>query len=132
MSVLVGLALLPFAIPLLWLVAPLITGQEAALSLAVPISLAVAASALCLGVVYTIDWTATTRIKGVLMLVGLAYLSSAGLYFLKKDMMDRVQDLGPLIRTSGARCRSKEGELSRSGCPGHACRWTTGNRSKDW
>jgi hypothetical protein len=93
-SVLVGLALLPFAIPLLWFVAPLITGQAAALSLAVPISLAVAASALCLGVVYTIDWTATTRIKGVLMLVGLAYLSAAGLFFLKKDLMDRVQDWG--------------------------------------
>ena len=93
-SVLVGLALLPFGIPLLWRVTPLITGQEAALSLAVPISLAVAAAALCLGVVYTIDWTAATRIKGVLMLVGLAYLTAAGLFFLKKDLMDRVQRLG--------------------------------------
>jgi len=93
-SVLVGLALLPFAIPLLWLVAPLLTGQPPALSLAVPISLAVAASALCLGVVYTIDWTASTRIKGVLMLLGLSYLSAAGLFFLKKDLMDRVQAWG--------------------------------------
>jgi hypothetical protein len=92
--VLVGLALLPFAIPPLWLVAPLITGQESGLSLAVPISLAIASSALCLGVVYTIDWTAATRIKGVLMLLGLAYLSAAGLYFLKKDLMDRVQNWG--------------------------------------
>jgi hypothetical protein len=93
-SVLVGLALLPFGIPMLWRVAPLITGQEAALSLAVPISLAIAAAALCLGVVYTIDWTAATRIKGVLMLVGLAYLTGAGLFFLKKDLMDRVRALG--------------------------------------
>jgi hypothetical protein len=90
-SVLVGLALLPFGIPLLWIVMPMVTGQDAALSVAVPIALAVAASALCLGVVKTIDWTATTRIKGVLMLVGLAYLSAAGLYFLKKDLMDKVQ-----------------------------------------
>jgi len=93
-SVLVGLALLPFGIPLAWRVAPLLTGQEAALSLAVPVALAVAAAALCLGVVYTIDWTAATRIKGVLMLVGLAYLSAAGLYFLKKDMMDLVRSWG--------------------------------------
>lgn len=93
-SVLVGLALLPFGIPMVWRVAPLLTGLESALSLAVPIALAVAAAALCLGVVYTIDWTAATRIKGVLMLVGLAYLSAAGLFFLKKDMMDRVRNWG--------------------------------------
>jgi hypothetical protein len=90
-SVLVGLALLPFGIPLLWWAAPTITGKEATLSLAVPISLAIAASTLCLGVVYTIDWTGITRIKGVLMLVCLAYMSAAGLYFLKKDMLDRVR-----------------------------------------
>lgn len=93
-SVLVGLALLPFGIPLIWRVAPFVTGQEAALSMAVPVSLAVAASALCLGVVYTIDWTATTRIKGVLMLVGLAYLSAGGLFFLKKDLMERIRVWG--------------------------------------
>jgi len=93
-SVLVGLALLPFGIPLVWRVAPFLTGREAQLSLAVPIALAVAAAALCLGVVYTIDWTAATRIKGVLMLVGLAYLTAAGLFYLKKDMMDRVRALG--------------------------------------
>jgi hypothetical protein len=92
-SVLVGLALLPFGIPLLWWAAPTITGKEATLSLAVPVSLAIAASTLCLGVVYTIDWTGTTRIKGVLMLVCLAYLSAAGLYFLKKDMLDRLRGL---------------------------------------
>ncbi|MBP3959568.1 hypothetical protein J8F10_30355 [Gemmata sp. G18] len=90
-SVLVGFALMPFGIPLLWFVGPLVTGKEASLSLAVPVSLAIAASALCLGVVYTIDWTAATRIKGVLMLVGLSYLSASGLFFLKKDLMDRVQ-----------------------------------------
>lgn len=90
-SVLVGFALMPFGIPLLWYVGPLVSGKEASLSLAVPVSLAVAAAALCLGIVYTIDWTAATRIKGVLMLVGLAYLSAAGLYFLKKDLMDRFQ-----------------------------------------
>jgi hypothetical protein len=63
-SVLVGFALMPFAIPLLWLLGPLVTGFEPALSPAVPVSLAIAAAALCLGVVYTIDWTAVTRIKG--------------------------------------------------------------------
>jgi hypothetical protein len=112
-SVLVGFALVPFAIPLLWRVAPLVTGQEPALSLAVPVSLAVSASALCLGVVYTIDWTATTRVKGVLMLVALAYLSAAGLFFLKKDLMDRLRGWGDptrrwaVVSLDNGRCRVK-------------------------
>lgn len=93
LSVMVGLALLPFAIPLLWLLAPLVFGQQPALSLATPASLAVSASALCLAVVHTVDWSATTRIKGVLMLVGLAYFTGLSLYFLKKDMVDRVKQM---------------------------------------
>jgi hypothetical protein len=93
-SVLVGLALLPLVIPILWWAAPMLTGQAAALSLAVPVALAFATSTLCLGVVYTIDWSAATRVKGVLMLVGLAYLSAAGLYFLKKELVDGIQRMG--------------------------------------
>ncbi len=92
-SVLVGLSLLPFAIPLLWWAAPILTGQRAALTLAVPSALAIAASALGLGVVYTIDWSAATRVRGVLTLVALAYLTAAGLFFLKKEMLDNVRDI---------------------------------------
>ncbi|HJZ54267.1 MAG TPA: hypothetical protein VKE74_04885 [Gemmataceae bacterium] len=95
-SVLIGLALLPFAIPLLWVIAPLMLGQPPVLSLATPIALAVAVSALCLAVVYTIDWSPATRVKGVLILVGLAYFAGLSLYFLKKEMVDGVrQALGP-------------------------------------
>src|SRR5262245_51552678 len=109
-SVLVGLALLPFGIPLLWLITPALTGLNAALSMAVPISLAVAASALCLGVVKTIDWSATTRIKGVLMLVSLSYFAAAGLYFLKKDLTDKVQGFfGPTSDWSEE--KSKDGQF---------------------
>ncbi|MDY3559524.1 hypothetical protein R5W23_000517 [Gemmata sp. JC673] len=93
LSVMVGFALMPFAIPLLWLLGPTVTGFEAAVSIAVPAALAVAAAALCLGIVYTIDWTGTTRLKGVLILVGLAYLSAAGLYFLKPALVARLQTM---------------------------------------
>jgi hypothetical protein len=93
-SMLIGMALVPFGIPLLWYAVPFVTGRAAAVSLAVPIALAVAAATLCMGVVYTIDWTGTTRIKGVLVLVALSYLSAAGLYFLNKDALDRVRRLG--------------------------------------
>lgn len=95
-SVLIGLALLPFAIPLLWVIAPLAVGRPPVLSLAAPAALAIAASTLCLAVIYTVDWSPTTRIKGVVMLLGLAYFTGLSLYFLKKDMLDRVKNFfGP-------------------------------------
>jgi len=90
-SVLIGLALLPFAIPILWLIAPAVVGKEPAISIATPAALAVSASILCLAVIYTVDWTATTRVKGVLMLVGLAYFGALSLYFVKKNMVEKVQ-----------------------------------------
>jgi hypothetical protein len=90
-SVMIGLALLPFAIPILWLLAPAVLGQEPALSWAVPLALAVSTSILCLAVIYTIDWTPGTRVKGVLMMVALAYFAAANLYFLKKQMVDEVK-----------------------------------------
>lgn len=91
LSVMVGFALMPFGIPLLWLLGPFVTGFGAAVSIAVPSALAIAAAALCLGIVYTIDWSGTTRLKGVFMLVGLSYLSAAGLYFLKPALVAQVQ-----------------------------------------
>jgi hypothetical protein len=91
LSVLIGLSLLPFGVPLLWAVAPFVTGFEPALSIAVPVALAFSASALSLGVVYTIDWRAMTRVKGVFMLVGLSYLTGAGLFFLKQQLLERLQ-----------------------------------------
>lgn len=90
-SVMIGLALLPFAIPILWLLAPAVLGQEPSLSWAVPLALAVSTSILCLAVIYTIDWTPATRVKGVLMMVGLAYFAAVNLYFLKKQMVDEVK-----------------------------------------
>jgi hypothetical protein len=87
---------LPFVVPLLWVIAPQVVGQPPMLSLATPIALAVAASALCLAVVYTIDWSPTTRVKGVLMLVGLSYFTGLSLYFLKKEMVDKARSfVGP-------------------------------------
>ena len=91
-SVLIGFALLPFAIPLLWLIGPQLLTQPPALSLAAPAALALSASILCLSVVFTVDWTPATRIKGVLMLVGLSYFAGLSLYFLKKEMVDRAKE----------------------------------------
>lgn len=91
-SVLFGFALLPLAIPLLWLIGPLLLTRPPALTMAAPISLAISASILCLAVVLTVDWTPLTRIKGVLILVGLSYFAGLSLYFLKKDLVERVRE----------------------------------------
>jgi hypothetical protein len=91
-SVLFGFALLPLAIPLLWLIGPQILGKPPALTLAAPAALAIAASVLCLAVVLTVDWSPLTRIKGVLILVGLSYFAGLSLYFLKKEVVERVRE----------------------------------------
>jgi len=137
-SVLIGLALLPFVIPLLWLIAPTAVGQPPALSLAAPLALAVAASALSLAVIYTIDWAPATRIKGVLMLVGLAYFAGLSLYFLKKDMLERVKrafEPGPAweeFRPPKSDCRvqmpGKPGPYQTQPLPGYRLTCHTASR----
>lgn len=98
-SVLFGFALLPLAIPLLWLIGPILLTKPPSLTMAAPISLAISASVLCLAVVLTVDWAPMTRIKGVLILVGLSYFAGLSLYFLKKELVERIQDfLNPTER----------------------------------
>ncbi len=107
-SVLIGLALLPFAIPICWLIVPAVTGQPPMLSIATPLALAVSVSILCLAVIYTVDWTPATRVKGVLTLVGLSYFAGVSLYFLDKETVNRVRKFfggdqdGVIFRPPGA------------------------------
>lgn len=117
LTVMVGLALVPFAIPLVWLIAPLVAGRPPALSVATPAALAVAFAALCLAVVFTIDWSPATRLKGVVLLLGLAYLSGLSLYFLRKEMVDRVAAVfGP--RWTELRLEPKGGPAYQVELPG--------------
>lgn len=90
-SVYIGLSLLPFLIPIVWSISSVIVRQPPVLTVGTPLALAVATSILCMAVISTIDWTPATRIKGVLLLVALSYFTGVGLYFLKKDMVDRVR-----------------------------------------
>mgnify|MGYP003336772018 CR=1 FL=1 len=109
-NVLFGLALLPFMIPLVWLLVPKVFGWEPVISLAAPIALAVTGSTLSLAVVSTIDWTPATRVKGVCMIVGLSFFSGTTLFFLKQDAIDWVkQNFGHDVdwndfRPNGGRC----------------------------
>lgn len=109
-SVLFGLALLPFFIPLVWTAARLLGDHEPALSLALPIALAVSAATLSIAVVSTIDWTPATRVKGVFMIVGLAYFTGTLLFFLKADAVEWIK------RNIGETADWKETHITRGQC----------------
>ena len=90
-SVLFGLALLPFVIPLLWILGPLITGKEAIFTFALPMAIAVSSSGLCLGIVLAADWSFATRLKGILSIVFVMHFLAAFLYFLKPEWVEAVR-----------------------------------------
>ena len=92
-SVFIGLALLPFLVPIVWSIAAVVFPKQPVLTVGTPLALAVTASTLCLAVISTIDWRPATRVKGVLLLVVLSYVGGVGLYFLTKDTANRVRRL---------------------------------------
>lgn len=93
---LVGLVLLPLAIPLLWLVGPVLTGVEPIFSFAAPVALAAGLCGLGLGVAYAHGWTLATRVKAVVALVMVGYFTGGSLYFLKKEWAEAIRrHVGP-------------------------------------
>jgi hypothetical protein len=58
--------------------------------MATALALAASTSILCLSIIYTVDWSADTRIKGVLSLVVLAYFIGFTLYFTDKTTLERL------------------------------------------
>jgi ribosomal protein S27AE len=93
-TVIIGLALLPYGVPIFWLIGPMLTGTMPPVSIATPLALAVSVSILCLSVIYTVDWSAETRLKGVLILIVLAYFGGLVLFFTEKATLERLYRLG--------------------------------------
>ena len=89
--VLVGLSLVPVAIPLIWLLLPVVIATRPIFSFALPTAIAVGVTGLCLGVAYAAHWTTATRLRAVVMLVALGYGSAAFLYFLKKEWVQAAR-----------------------------------------
>lgn len=87
-GLLLGLTLVPFGLPLLWILAPLVTNSDPIFSVNVAAAIAICVSGLGLGVVLTRDWSAGTRVKSLLVLIALAYGSGALLFGLKKDWIE--------------------------------------------
>lgn len=87
-SVLFGLALLPFVIPLLWILGPTLTGKEAIFTFALPMAIAVSSAGLCLGVVLAADWSFATKVKSILAIVFVMHFLAALLYFMKAEWVE--------------------------------------------
>jgi hypothetical protein len=90
-SVLFGLALLPFVIPLLWILGPTLTGKEAIFTFALPMAIAVSSAALCLGVVLAADWSFATKVKSILAIVFVMHFLAALLYFMKAEWVEALR-----------------------------------------
>jgi hypothetical protein len=90
-SALIGLALLPLGIPLFWTAALYLSGVEPIFSYALPVAVGLGISGVCLGVVFTCDWSHPTRVKGILMLVLVGYAAAAFLYFVQKDWLEAAR-----------------------------------------
>lgn len=93
-TVIIGLALLPYGVPIFWLLGPILTGTVPPVSIATPLALAVSTSILCLSVIYTVDWSAETRLKGVFILILLSYFGGITLFFTEKATLERLYRLG--------------------------------------
>lgn len=96
---LIGLVLVPFGIPLLWLVAPILTGRMPVFSFAAPVALAIGLSGLGLGVAFAQGWTVGTRVRAALALILVGYFTGGFLYFMKKEWAESIRKgIGPSTR----------------------------------
>lgn len=91
---LVGLALVAWGVPALWLLALLVSGVEPLFTFAVPVALAVGATGLGLGVGSASLWSHATRAKALVALLVMAYGTAGGLYFLQREWGESLRKLG--------------------------------------
>lgn len=90
-STLIGLALLPLGIPLLWLGARLVTGIDPVFTYFMPVAIGLGVAGACLGAVFTQEWSHAGRVRAILILVLLGYGSAAFLYCVQKEWLETVR-----------------------------------------
>ncbi|MGL6094696.1 MAG: hypothetical protein ACRC7O_02695 [Fimbriiglobus sp.] len=88
---LVGLAVSPWGIPVLWLAALVLSGVEPMFTFAVPLALAVGLTGLGFGLAATAGWSHGTKIKTLIALMIFSYVTAGGLYFLKRQWAETVR-----------------------------------------
>jgi hypothetical protein len=93
-GLLYGLALAPFALPLVWLLLPLLGVPAPVFTIGLPMAIAFGAAGLGLGVTFA-SWRFATRVKVLGSIVLLAWLLGAVFFSLKAQWVEAVRrDLG--------------------------------------
>ena len=92
-GVVFALAMLPLAIPLLWLAATQLGARRPEFSFALPVAIGLGVSGVCWGLAVTHRWSIRQRIIGVLALVFLACLSGVLLFAVKKEWIEQTREL---------------------------------------
>src|SRR5262245_51918572 len=87
-SFFLGLTLLPFGLPFVWVLASLVINAEPIFSVLVAVAVAACAAGLGLGVALTRDWSSGTRVKVILALGLLTYGTGGLFFFVKKDWVE--------------------------------------------
>ena len=92
----VALLILPWAIPLFWLIGPMVTGHSPVFSFAAPVAIALCASGLGFGIGLAHGWKFATRIRAILALLMLGAFLGGFLFFLKKEWAEAIRKhVGP-------------------------------------
>ena len=92
----VALLVLPWAIPLLWLLGPMIMGKAPVFSFAAPVALAICISGLGVGIGTAHGWSIGTRVRAMLALLMLGGFLGGFLFFLKKEWAEAIRrHVGP-------------------------------------
>jgi len=92
---LIAIALLPFGIPLLWLLASAVINRPVVMSFAVPVALAVGVTGLGFGIAYVTRWSVATRVKALVVLLLVAYLAAGFLFVVKKEWLQSLRRAFP-------------------------------------
>ena len=88
---LVGLALMPVGIPLLWLAVRVATGQAPVFSYAAPVAIALGLCGVGIGVVFAQRFSTATKVKTILALTLMGYMLGGFVFFMKKEWAEAVR-----------------------------------------
>ena len=88
---LIGLALLPLALPIVWVILISTGAWEPLFTAGVPIAIGIGATGLGIGVALTRDWSVNRKMKSILAITLLACSSGGALFLLKKEWGEAVR-----------------------------------------
>jgi hypothetical protein len=89
-------ALLPILIPMLWMVGLFGFKLVPIFSFALPMAMALALCGVNIGLICSVGWSSSTKIKAIAMVSLLGWFSAASIFFLKKEWAEVFKnELGP-------------------------------------